>query len=1526
MTDQNANVVISADTSGYSQNVNQATQQTNQLASAVDNLSSHLDGLTKRAGKRLILFGAADLAALTGAVAIAAKLDDQTKSLQASLTGTGKSVDQYVKSIDSMARSLPVARGELAQMVTMLDKMGIQSADAAMKMTTTFQKLGAATSESATGLAQSMVQLNKQMGTLASGSSAMTGFSNSLLQVSKSAGVSAQGILDFSQNLAPIARTAGMTEKQLLGVSAAFTSAGQDGFAAANAFNTMLSDITRSIRDGSPDITKYSNLLGVTVDQFKQMSSSDQMVGLFEAINKQGPNAIRILDQLGIDGIRASKAIQGAVQTGSLRAMVATASSGYNTTGSDLNKSSEAAWSGMNSALQSMQNQFQQIGQAIGSSLVGPATSALGVFNAMLGTVNNIAHPILAMGGVLAGVMGGTALGGGAAMSTLSTFGQVAMAGYVLRSRPVRALLGGFSGGMAGASGNAMGKLGASQEELYTGNQMPRWQQQMYLAGRGFGNALGDPNRGGQNFLGRAATAPLRLLGWGARASSQFYDDSMTNGENRALPFGKASLTADARVSGATADANREIKKMAKGYAKDVAAGRMTEAEAAENIRYQKTLAKAAVTAAGSLDQFSGAAREAAGAMSIAGGKNIRAGLTNIGSVAGRGLKGLGSMFGGPMMAITGAMAGYSMFRGAQDSLSAGTPEASANPISEYNAALGISTDKLMNFGAVVAASSKKFDTVAGALSDVANAAKIAASSGKYTSSVAAGLNGTDSSSGLAFLRSVGGQLNPQNAPDVMADLVRKYGADQAKQIYSQYQADPNYGQKDITALLNSTQAAQDYSAFGLVSNIKSGGVNDQSNTLGRSLSGNINAISSAIGTGNQFRGQQVYGSLAMSSLAGIVSQQAQGKLDNASATHSVNSLEDIFGGKIGFSGLNQGAGLNNSWSGSAAEYVGKDRSKLTPEDVKKWLKDKAIPDNPVLKQWYDNQVALGVDPFMDTSKAYVSNPNSLTPTQKAINGTGLGNFAQKDVGVQYALNEGYGSQRAQFGAVRSLTQQAMAIGGGDQGQTVVAFDKLISAINQSSDRLSQLSTAAYQAYQALVALQRGNYSPGQGATMAINSATSLIQSPTTDTNSQNQQDALSSRAKELAGIRDYYQQYAMAMYQYQKQIGRSSYDFYQVTLPRMELAYHKQSLYAQQDYAKSMKRAAESAAQGIYDPWQRVYSQLVSGAANEVSNLTEQNQMLVQQRANLNKAHKLGLSQQTIDSLDLTNPANAQQLQALVDDISANPGFIKALNKAAAARLAATRALTQNKDNLSFRNAAEDFATNTARSADAYKTSVGQMTDDYHRMMGRAKEDMNDYGKVMSGNFSKISTYVNKMMKDLGLSNTYVSDIAKAIAANPDLLRLLGDPNFGSLDPTGTNTTPATGGATPKAMAQHYGTTPGAAAPIAPVTVSTGRNANRSATQAANLQHYGSTAGPIGTGTNDHPNFGFGTSNTNNIRTSSSTTTNHVVQNYTTVANYNMDRTVVTTPNPDAVLKAIVAKARMAALNGGKYSLAMRG
>jgi hypothetical protein len=542
-----AQVVISADTSQYQQSVQAAAQQTNQLTAVVDKLSSSLDGLTKKAGNRLMIGSAAGLASFTAAAKVADNYKNSLSALNATATYTNLNVAKLNKGMSGIAQEWGVARTQVVGLAEAFTKLGQVTTDKKLtSMLNTGFKLGGATGEDVTSVSTALLELNRSMAT--ANPEQYDKFAGALSKVSAESGSSATGVASFAQALAPIGKMAGITQNELLGISASFQQAGADGFYAANTFNSVVSDITRQIQYGSPEINKYASLLGMTREEFKNLGTTEGVVQLFEYIGKQGPDAVKILDDLGQDGIRAAKAITAVAQTGGLRKNIRAAESGYEDP-SQMNEAAEEYYSSWSRSLTRVGEQFKEITVNFGQTFLPIAKVATDAFSVVLGVVEKITN-------VLDGVMGNpfgafatsalVAAGAvGAILRSMKALSVLTGASFVAKSTPVQAFFAGRRD-----QGVAPGRiLPASRNDTQTllrerqaGPFATRWYEAgqaskgTWTVERAAAQAARQAS-GGPSLISRVAATPFRLGAWYGNATAQYAMDAGRDGVNRTRVF-----------------------------------------------------------------------------------------------------------------------------------------------------------------------------------------------------------------------------------------------------------------------------------------------------------------------------------------------------------------------------------------------------------------------------------------------------------------------------------------------------------------------------------------------------------------------------------------------------------------------------------------------------------------------------------------------------------------------------------------------------------------------------------------------------------------------------------------------------------------------------------------------------------------------------------------------------------------------------------------------------------------------------
>lgn len=862
--DLNTNVVLTANTQQYDQSMDQSAQRTNQMLNSVTKLSTGLDNLTKSAGRKLELFGGGGLAGLAGATMAASRYEEQLGRLHAQATLVGGDMGKMDKSIDQTRKTLGLTTGEATNLYGALSKMGQAQGDL-QGLTKTFTQLSSVTGEGVAGLASGMTTLQRTMGT--QGVEQAKRYSMTLADLSTNAGVSAQGILDFSNNIAPLAKVAGMTQNQVMGVSTAFTKAGADGYAAGNAFQSLITGITQSVQAGSPDLAAYSNLIGVSTDQFTKMAKNGQMgeivSRMFESFNKQGSNAIVTLQRFGLDGIRTYKALQAVAQQGGIGQYMNEATQDYQHPDTDkYNKAVKESLGGLSHEASKAREEVKMVGEAFGAAFVPGVTKGMQAVNAMLSPLTSLLKTLGSIPGAMAALgFAGTA-GMGMLLKHFTGLSALSLGRSALnvgRRAMNQGPIGGFREGLNAPVGPA--PAGVRGMGYRAGQAMsPYWQR--YQEGRTGGDRPG-VLRTARNLASFAGQTAIRGAGTFMRGTlTNLYPSAVISGwrdehgiynTRQAAQDTRSGRTLSARLQG-TAAGMAQAARAGGQQAGEAGTSRMAGAirgmgqfASAQAAASRASLENASATRAAMRETVAfGASLARAGAGTAMLGGRAAGGMALRGARAGaRGLGSLAASAGGmlwntvgPIGVAMGAMYLQGKHGDSVNQTMAGVQDPMNAAVNKYAAALGQATQATTSF-----ADSLKHhtNTALGGLSDstsrnkqdINGAMQLTASDERYVNSRNTKYTNPDvakySNKDLVSYAQATLGSNP-TAGEVQAmsmDILRRTGdRGQAQQILDQAQKKKtvDFGSQfssidqrngGIRAALNSNQALGGMSLFG---------------------------------------------------------------------------------------------------------------------------------------------------------------------------------------------------------------------------------------------------------------------------------------------------------------------------------------------------------------------------------------------------------------------------------------------------------------------------------------------------------------------------------------------------------------------------------------------------------------------------------------------------------------------------------------------------------------------------------------
>lgn len=1287
-------VDLTANTSAYQQQMTSAAQVTDQLANSVGNLFTKVDQVFKLGGRTLKIISAADVATLGAGVANAAALQAQMAPLKATAVITHTSYAAFGRTVDSVFGKFPQHRGDIVGLVNEITNLNVKSKDLT-NVATTMEKLGAASGENIPQLTNDLLQLNRSM----SGNAARNvgGYANAVLTVSRAAGTSVSSVLSFSQAIAPIGRLAGLSTSAVLGISAAFSKAGADGYYAANTFNSIVNDITVLTRTGSPELAKYANFVGMTVNQFRKLPAKAQITDIFDAIAKGGPKALNFMQALGL-GTRGLTAVQAVAQQGGLGHFIRISEQNSHNT-RNLDAGSSAALGGLDATLGRLKNQATRFMDIFGAPLLGAVTGVVHGLEMFLSIVNTVVShlgPLPTLIAALAAplsMLAGIALTHAGAVGTIGAARLLANSGVRRSYTEGRVTTGLVRSGMSAEEAMMATTTGAA---MAGSGRVPWRTSGGFFLGRGRGY-LGDPvtsteaaagSGGAGRTAGRVVGGIFRAPTWFVRQQARTLSDVPKSDYERSAYAGTA-------VGGAAAP------KAATAASQSATA---TGAAVRGTWNLIRAFADLAVQTARAGVYLGGLA--AGGAMKAGGAVLGRTGAASTGSTGAAAARSEASAVNASVAAQQAALgrlkAAEKEAAAVAQRSSAATAAAArmeAEAVATSSAAQGASLTRL---GRMRAGMSGMFAGKLGPAMGMLFAGQIAGSlvagnSAPGSARSTAGSTLTDIGMGAAI-----GSFIPGIGPIV---------GGVAGGIYGMFNA-PKPPARRMPGVPNQAAFRRPASA--------GGGTTAEQSIIARYLT-------NAVGSDRLF---------------GAESDKEQAD-QIAAIAHSIATGGHPQGGQL---------------------LV---KTGPAPGDMRRVNLDKLIAN-----------ATRG----SATGRRALAAAQRQGPLAGAITGSPV--FASVAYGKE---SQNLGTQQR---AIELSAAAAMHLATNSSNATA-QLQHLADATGGAAGALLD-AAAKWQRMQQGFQLQymsRG----GQLATTSRNVTASRSIALAHPAN-QADQDIYQGDVQAFEQSKQAYNQYLIGVFQqvqsYHVSMNRAQADF-QLQQRRAEHQFHIQMSQQEQDYLRSrsrniedfntqMARSAQSAAESIYDPYRVVQVQQVVNGGMLVGNLEDQNRRIVQQQSQLRRLRGAGLSQGAIDTLKLSDPNNAQQVNSIAQSVLNDPATIARINKLIATRQKATTGLVQSTFNEDFRNtiydfnkglnrAATDYQTAQKRAHEAQRLSLDYQAKDFSTMTRRAAEDLTTQMTELYGNFAQNYTRtLASINKDIGkavpkLAGKLISEITNA-------------------------------------------------------------------------------------------------------------------------------------------------------------------
>ncbi|HER0864692.1 TPA: phage tail tape measure protein [Streptococcus pyogenes] len=239
---------------------------------------------------------------------------------ESAFAGVKKTVDEtatvsYAKlsqGIRQMAKELPASAVEIAHVAEAAGQLGVKTGDI-LSFSRTMIDLGESTNLSAEEAATSIAKIANITGLA---SSEYSRFGSAVVALGNNFATTEKDIVAMTNRIAASGKLAGLTNQEMLALATAMSSVGIEAEAGGTAMTQSLSAIERAVASGGDNLNKFAQIANMSSADFARAWKEKPIVALQEFIkglgqlDKQGESATKVLDELGLSGIRQSNMLK----------------------------------------------------------------------------------------------------------------------------------------------------------------------------------------------------------------------------------------------------------------------------------------------------------------------------------------------------------------------------------------------------------------------------------------------------------------------------------------------------------------------------------------------------------------------------------------------------------------------------------------------------------------------------------------------------------------------------------------------------------------------------------------------------------------------------------------------------------------------------------------------------------------------------------------------------------------------------------------------------------------------------------------------------------------------------------------------------------------------------------------------------------------------------------------------------------------------------------------------------------------
>ena len=330
--------------------------------------------------------------AMGGAVRATVQWEDALSNVAKTTNASQKEMNGYSDSIRQMAKQMPESQSEIANTMALAAQLGIEGGKNLKDFTKIATQMGVATDMSAEQASEAMAKFANATG---KPNSDYKRLGSTVVQLGNNMAAQESNIMEFAKRLAGTGTVVGVSQKDILALSAAMASVGISAEAGGSAMSKVLTKMNNAVQNGGKELQGFASIAGKSGQEFANIWKKDpyEALQLFEnGLNDQtkaGKNTKEMLKDLGITEIRETDTVlrlaNGHEQLDKARN---NANKGYKE-GNALSKEAETKYKTLGNQMKIFMNHVRDLGISLGEVL---APMLIAVMKALTPMIDALAH------------------------------------------------------------------------------------------------------------------------------------------------------------------------------------------------------------------------------------------------------------------------------------------------------------------------------------------------------------------------------------------------------------------------------------------------------------------------------------------------------------------------------------------------------------------------------------------------------------------------------------------------------------------------------------------------------------------------------------------------------------------------------------------------------------------------------------------------------------------------------------------------------------------------------------------------------------------------------------------------------------------------------------------------------------------------------------------------------------------------------------------------------------------------------